>query len=309
MLVNTIENITAVVPVNALNGFATFKPYIEKAERWIKPVLSTDLYDKLGASEQAESEALKLTRICIVNYAMWDGFDMLNVTHDDSGFRRASKEQSLYRYQEENLRAGFKSAAFDGIDALLEYLQSNIADYPEFEASTFYVSAKGSIFPDTSSFNKVYNIGNSRLVFLQLSAFFDRVIDFELRPVLTSALYESFIGNLSAEDSNADLSALLPMVRKVLAFYAVAYGVDELGLRVTDKGLYFDNEAASGNSHIQTQRADVESLRKKALLNAARYKAMLLEYLQAHSDKYDVSTEAKSNPYRRNNDGKKTAWY
>src|SRR5690554_3423585 len=312
MPVKTVEHITGVVPVNALNGFNTFRPYLEKAERWITPILSKGLYDELSnetVEPEGPSEALKLARICVVNYAMWVGFDMLNVTHDDSGFMRASKDQSLYRYQEENLRTAFKDAAFNGVDDLLEHLQVNLETYPLFADSVFYQANKGSIFPATSDFNKVYNIGGSRLVFLQLAGFFDRVVDFELKPVMTASIYDALMAELPKEDQDPDLMALLPLVRKVMAFYSVAYGLDEVGMRITEKGLFFENEVASSNSHIQTQRADVEVLRKKALLNAERYKSMLLEYMQQHPDKYDISETAKSNPFRRDNAGKKTVWF
>ena len=321
MLVRTTAQIRTIVPVNARVEFGTFEPYIAAAEtQIIIPVLGQELYAELDAvaddsGTDDQKALLKKVRYSLINLCMFKGFDMLNVTFDESGFERVSKETGLYRYQEENLKGVFKNEGYNGIDLLLEFLQVNLSKYAKFKTSEFYLDIKGSFFPTTMVFNKIYGIGNSRLVFLQIARFFDQVIDFQIKPLLGSALYDKVLVEMKkADNQDPDLMALVPYIRKPLAFLAVAGGMDELGMLVTEKGLLFETQIAGMVSHVQTtQASDAQmfSLLEKAKVNGARYKEMLLDHLKTNANKYPDFTQTdldNTNPYRRDNSDKKTFW-
>lgn len=318
MLVRTTEQIRTVIPVNARVEFDTFQPYIEAVEmQIIIPVLGQALYTELDAIADDTGTAnqkalLKKVRYSLVHLCMFKGFDMLNVTFDESGFERVSKEAGLYRYQEENLKSVFKNEGYNGIDLLLEFLQVNLSQFEKFKSSAFYLNIKGSFFPTTMVFNQIYGIGNSRLVFLQVSRFFDQVLDFQIKPLMGAALYNKVVLEMKKENNqDPDLMALVPYIRKPLAFLSVASGMDELGMQVTEKGLFFETQIAGSNSQIQTTQAtemQKYTLLEKAKVNGARYKEMLLDYLKNNADKYPDFTQLdldNTNPYRRDNSGKK----
>ena len=318
MLINSIEQIRTVVPVNGTAGFETFSPYLDAAEeQFIIPLLGIELYTELAAiaanaGTDPQKALLKKVHYSLVHLAMWSGFDMLNVTFDDSGFERVSKEKGLYRYQEENLKVVFKKQGYNGMDGILEYLMLNIASFEKFKSSAFYVEMKGSFFPTTSVFNAIYGIGNSRLIFLQIDRFFEPVIDFEIVPLLGRALFDKVVAEMKKEgEKNPDLMALVSYIRKPLAYLAVASGIDEVGIQLTEKGLFFETQVGTNASHIETVPANVENIRNKALVNGKRYKDVLLNYLKANADKYPDFTQTdltNTNPFRRDNTGKKTFW-
>lgn len=314
MLVTTLEQIREVLPVNATTDFDTYKPYVNLAEStFLTKVLGQSLYDKLDG-ETPDETAVKKARFCIVNYAMFSGFDMLNVTYDEDGFRRAAKDVSLYRYQEENLKDLFKNAAYNGIDDLIEYLQGNISQFEEFKTSQFYLDAKASFFPTTNSFDSIYGINGSRLVFLQISKYFSRVIDFDIIPTIGRPLYNQVVAEMEKEtDANADLLALVPYIRKPLAFLAVAAGVTEMGLQITEKGMFFEEQQSNSQSHINTKRVNADAINAIYRQNSGlgqRYISLLFEYLRDNADKYTAFTlkDASVNPFIRNNSGRKTFW-
>lgn len=320
MIVTTIDQVRDVVPINALVEYETLKPYLQIAEeKFLLKVLGQSFYDQLVALQSPEStqeKALKKCRIATVNYAMWHGFDMLNVTFDDSGFMRSSKESGLYRYQEENIKSRLKNDAFDGLDNLIEFLQKNATTFTEFQNSEFYTKTKGSFFPNTSDFDRIYSINNSRLVFLQFAKFFERVIDFEIIPTTGKSLYDKVVAEMKkTSDQDQKLMELVDLIRKPLAFLSVAYGIDEFGLQVTDKGMFFETQESGTNSNIKTTMATEEQ--KQQLYNRVKktgdqYKSMLFSFLRDNSDDYPDFTQlddnTTSNPYRRDNAGKKTFW-
>lgn len=318
MIVETIDQVREAVPVNARMEYETLKPYLQIAEeKFLLQVLGQSFYEKLddlSSPDDKEEKVLKKCRISAVNYAMWHGFDMLNVTMNDSGFLRADKDTGLYRYQEENLKRRFKNDAFDALDNLIEYLQGNADNFTEFKSSEFYTETKEAFFKNTADFNQIYNINNSRLVFLQFSRFFDRVIDFEIIPTMGQALYKKVVDEMKKDqDQDPDLISLVPFVKKAMAFLSVAYGIDELGLQVTDKGMFFEVQDASSNSNVKESPADADlkqQIYQRARKTGDSYKAMLFEFLRDNSEKYpdftQLDEETTSNPYRRDNSGKKT---
>ena len=319
MLVTTIDHIRAVVPVNATMEMETFKPYIDAAEQqYIIPVLGNELYKELdalaeGDGNEKQKALLKLVHYAEINLAFQKGFDFMNVTLDESGYERLGKDKGIYRYQEEKLKGMFRGEGFNGIDTLLEYLQTNLTDFEKFKTSAFYAELKGSFFPTTSAFNKIYGIGNSRQVFLQIARFFDVVLDFEIKPVLGNALYSKVLAEMQKDaDQNADLMALVPVIRKPLAFLSVAAGIDEVGMQVTEKGLFFEMEFPMMPNTVQTTQLTPEQMammHQKALQSGTRYKEMLLTYLLDNQDKYPDFTQTSienTNPYRRDNSGKRT---
>jgi hypothetical protein len=319
MLVQSTSHIRAIIPVNALANFDTFEPYIDAIESQVFiPVLGQDLYDELEAvaddsGTDNQKALLKKIRYSLVNLMMYKGFDMLNVTYDDSGFERVSKDSGLYRYQEENLKSMFKNEGYNGLDTLLEYLQSNLDTFEKFKSSDFYADMQESFFPTTSVFNSIYNIGNSRLVFLQLSKYFTQLIDFKIKPLLGSALYANILAEMKKEsDQDTELMALVPYIRKALAFMAVKEGLSEVGIQITDKGLFFEMQAEGSNSNVETQQINggqMALMLHKADVNAQRYQEMLLDYLKENADMYTDFTQTNlenTNPYRRDNHGKKS---
>ncbi|MGQ1890642.1 DUF6712 family protein [Thermophagus sp. OGC60D27] len=317
MIVTNIDQVREVIPINARVEFSTLRPYLILAEeKFLQPVLGELFYKRLDDLEDPNEKEAVVVKKCIyavANYAMWHGFDMLNVTFDDSGFLRSDKDSGLYRYQEENLKSRFKNDAFDHLDGLIEYLQNNISDFSEFKESEFYIETSDSFFKTTSEFNKIYNINNSRLVFLQISRFFDRVIDFEIIPTTGQALFNKIKEEIKKDNPDENILKLVPYIKKTLAFLSVAYGLNELGLKLTEKGMFFETEESGSDSNIKTTMASNEL--KEQIFNRVKntgnsYKAMLFEYLRSNSEQYPEFTQLndtiKSNPFRRDNAGKKT---
>lgn len=319
MLLSTTIQFREHVPISGLTQIATLTPYIREAEeRHIRPILGDTLYDELealsGDVEGVTSRLLMMVRGALANLAMYSGFDMINVQFDETGFTRSSAEKTLYRYQEENLKNSFRNKGFDYIDNLLELLQFNISTFDKFKQSTWYKATHGAFFTATSQFNAICNINGSRLVFIKIAAYFDRVIDFEIIPALGQPLYDKLKAEMVKDGGkDADLMALVPIIQKALAHLSIYAGVRDLNYNITDKGLVVEKQTAIGNSHIEVSPIDAqmcELVRGSAKIAGDSYLNMLITHLVKNRDKYPDYTQdiTHSNPLRRDNTGKKTCW-
>jgi len=122
--------------------------------------------------------------------------------------------------------------------------------------------------------------------------------------------------------SGADLldlqKQLIDFIKKIQAFLSVSRGITELGVNVTDKGLFFDTTASSG-ANIRNQSVipdnHLDMLRRNADNTGKAYMQYMLEFLHANIGDFPTYAESSGynqgenlNPLIRDNRNKKTAW-
>jgi len=237
----------------------------------------------------------------------------LNTSITDSGFRRDESDASktLYKYQEESLKSLFNNNGFNGLDAILAYLDAHPEVFPLFSESENYTQRKISFIPSTATFNSVFYINNSRLVFIRLMRFIKEAEDSDIQSVLGAALYKKLKENQLAVDPDPKLIALVPYIQKPLAYLAVSKAVFELGMDVTDKGLFFEAQASTmQNSTVRTPLSDSQSftLARKTSETATAYLELLKEFLASNRDDYPDYQGSTGSVYARDNQCKSTFW-
>ncbi|MCX6223262.1 MAG: hypothetical protein NTV01_00665 [Bacteroidia bacterium] len=128
--VNTkLEEVKRYIPVSLATTFSNISPFIQSAEiNYILPLLGQPLYDLVMAfymtpsplptgitSGTAAKYAILLEHIqrSLINLTYWASFDFMNVLMTDSGFHRqeSDTEKSLFKYQEDSLKAGLTGLA------------------------------------------------------------------------------------------------------------------------------------------------------------------------------------------------------
>jgi hypothetical protein len=102
-------------------------------------------------------------------------------------------------------------------------------------------------------------------------------------PILTDA-YATSMGTGEDEEPDADAMALLPLVQRSLAYYALYLSVENLGSNVGDMGIQQQN----GRDSMPAPRWKVQALQMKYLTSADRFADNFLAYLedQATTEKY-----------------------
>ncbi|MCX6223783.1 MAG: hypothetical protein NTV01_03385 [Bacteroidia bacterium] len=324
-----LEEVRRYIPVSLATTFSNISPFIQSAEiNYILPLLGQPLYDLVMAFYLTPSPlptgitsgiAAKYTILLehiqrsLINLTYWASFDFMNVLMNDSGFHRqeSDTEKSLFKYQEDSLKAGFKNNGFDGLDTMLEFIEANMAAFPLFAESPNYTGRKASIIPNTAVFNKIFNINNSRLVFLKISRYITQVEDFEIQAVLGASLYAKVKSELAKELPDAKVAALLPYIQKPLAHLSIARAGFTLGVNITDKGLFFESQnATQQNSQVTTPLSDQQyfTLSRFAETTGLAYMDMLTGFLSANPADYPEFNPPGGSPFIRSNTDRKTTW-
>lgn len=312
------EEIKQFLPVNVTCSFRAISPALAQCERkYLLPVLGGALFERIASfyitEPQPEEPILKdllpLCQYAVARLAFWQDFDILSVSISDNGAADRAGENRLYRYQYEALKKTLKNDGFDQLDAVLEFCEKNIQQLPEFETSPTRLTLQGSFVKSTAEFNEIYNIGNSRLVFLKMRYFINSVEELELRHRLGGPFCEEL---LSADATLPKYARILPGIRKFVVFRAVAEGVAELHRLPTEKGLVFESQSDSGSSNAGTSEnvlpaEELERVRREYEQKAERHISAVIAALQASIADYPnyrsfaTDDAPRSEVFRRDN--------
>lgn len=316
------EEIKKFFPVSIQLDFKTISPYIALCEdKYIKPLFGKDLFDKLVLFYLDENKdrnslyfsLMEQTQFALIRLAFWHGYDIVSVSINDSGASsKVDEGKRLFRYQEENVKASLKNEGFDKLDSVLLFLEENIEIFYEFETSKYYTELKNSLIPNTGVFNNIFNINNSRLVFLKMKYFIRDVENINLRHFLG----DKFVTELLTCDQEADkYKKILPFIRIFIVYESVCEGISELQKMPTEKGLVFESLEANGSSNVsisQVSSNELERTRQYYHSKADSYLSSVIETLKNNEEDYpDFISFAGTDPQsdsviRRDNTGKKT---
>lgn len=324
MLFKTIPEIKTFLPIGVGNDFMRLKPHIENAEnKFIKPLLGSAMYDELQEFYDAgypenPTEVQEITRELLlkvqhatIHLAYHVGFDFLNVTVSDMGFRRNESEASkgLYKYQEENLKKYFIDAGFNALDDVLVFIENNIASFGEFKAEPNWTALKTAFLPTVKVVESIpFNLHGSRLTFLALQPSIAFIEDTAIKTTLGATIYDALKTEMAKDEPAAATKAILPYIRKPLIYLASALLMEETGATLDNKGLYF--EKFTGVEPDNKLKAPSTEERIAALISRNRmignsYLEMLKSYLVENWEGYEGKTGRLPN---RDNNNKKTFW-
>jgi hypothetical protein len=324
-----LEEVRKFIPISLATTFSNISPFIQSAEvNYILPLLGQPLYGLVqkfydsptplptGITLESSSKyniLIEHIQRSLINLTYWASFDFMNILMNDSGFHRqeSDHEKSLFKYQEDSLKAGFKNNGFDALDTMLGYIESNIADFTLFKESANYTERKTSFIPNTADFNKIFNINNSRLVFLKISRYISQVEDFEIQSCLGATLFEKVKSELAKDQPDAQVIRLIPYIQKPLAHLAIARAGFHLGINITDKGLFFESQnATQQNSHVTTPLSDQQyfALARSSENVGLAYMDRLTGFLSANAVDYPEYVIPGGSPLIRTNTGNTTFW-
>lgn len=325
MLIKSLEDIKEILPVSDAVDLDRLRPHLETAEQtYIKPLLG-ELYGSLESftgetipynlqeHETQYRELLKLVHRSEVHLAYWSGYDVLNAYISDGGFRRieTDKVKGLFKYQEDNLKDYFKSTGFNSLDAVLDYIESNIGHFEVFKESESWMFLKGEFIPDTKTFNSIYFIGSSRLIFMRLQPYVKVVEDLSIRQIINRENMDFIKAEMLKDEPDPKVSAILTLIRKPVAFLAVAMLMEDSGADLTDKGLFFEGRGLTMFSDTVKSPAEIERVQNLVKRNKGlgeSYLLQLKQYLNENAEVWGGSQLPRNGLHNRDNSGKRTFW-
>jgi hypothetical protein len=333
MLFKTIDEIKQFLAVGAGTDFNRLKPHIQNAETaYLRPLLGAGLFNELQdfydnppanpleGGNTLFRELLSLVQRTLIHLTYWSGFQVLNATISDGGFKRTENEKvkSLFKYQEVELKEYFKTTGFNGLDEILFYLEMEIGksegetfNFKSFVDSDAWTILKSSFISDTSTFNSIVFINHSRLTFLRLKSPMQLVEDLDIKPLLGEAIFNEIKLEMVKPKAAVKVLAILPYIQKASAYLATALLMEESGADLTEKGLFFESTSSENNLTTNQQPSESDRINFLAKRNKGigmNYLEQLKSYLNANATDWPGYSGQTGNALRRNNTDKKSFW-
>jgi hypothetical protein len=333
-----MEEIRKYVQVSSSADFNNLVPHIFNAEQtYLIPLIGQETYDLLqslynhcadgyvtatmgdlsstGSSSEIQhlERLLTLAQSAVIHLAYFIGYDMINSHITDGGFKRVESDhvKSLFKYQEDSLKKYFKTAGFNALDTILQYLEVNIDYFESFKGSDQYTVSQSSFIPGTEVFNRIVFISGSRLTFLRLQPHIALIEQTEIRSVMGEAAYSALKAEMALENPSPEKMAILPYIRNAVAFLSSALLMEESGADLLDNGLYFTSSKATNTNDTQSSPAGSDRIailvqRNRTIGNA--FLDQIRSFLVAHTSDWPGVEPSTGKLLRRNNSDRKTFW-
>lgn len=288
-----------ILPFAASYQFERVRGLIRQSEEnHLVPLLGERLYSRICEGTDVEKER-DMCRSAVAHITVYENFTLFNTQILPGGFSRLTGDNagSLYKYQENELKGIFRRNGFDALDKIVGHFFSALEQFPEFEDSEYYQAGRGELIPDRVIFARFYK-PISHIVFRFMQSFIHRAEDLDLAQFVD-------LGELRAATLNETLTdrqkRTIELARPVIVCTSVAYAIEDMGVNITDCGVWIESRVASDGN-----KAKLPVEQEKAERVACNYRRMAgryLEELQKH-----LSGCGAVNPLRRDNNGKKTVW-
>jgi hypothetical protein len=210
-------------------------PFIPLAEKEILRVLGQDQYaELLSYYESASSGIVELDNLLpmvqrpLVFFAFLQSLDILNVVITNNGIAVVSSS-SLVPASESRvkaLRQNIEKNAWDNIEALLEFLEKNIDDYPSWVSSDAYAYQYQYLISSATLFNEFVPIKRSRVQFLKMRSAMADVELLKLAPLVSTEMIEELKSQVKSNSISEANSKLLPLLQKSLAYFTASLDID-----------------------------------------------------------------------------------
>ena len=91
------------------------------------------------------------------------------------------------------------------MDEALEYLETNIVYFDDFDTTPTWTVIKSAFIPNTKTFNSIIDINSSRLTFLRLKSYAGLVEDMEIHPILGSVIFDYIKAEMVKDEPAVDV--------------------------------------------------------------------------------------------------------
>jgi hypothetical protein len=306
------EGLDYVKVSNALSWETIQSPLRNAYDLFIIPLIGEtmsenliEIYAKSNRNE-SENKLIHSAKRANILLALWYDYAELNVLMGDTGFKRQESDNTKtpYKYQEKQLRDGWKTKGFNALDDLLAYLETNIADYAAYKESENYTESRKAIIQNAGQVNDIYFINHSRLTYLRLKSHFKIVEETIIAPRM-GVLFSTFKAELEKETVPESYVSLKEKLQPVVVYYAVSQLLLETG-DLSDKGLFFASLSGDdGESNYRTVADDrIVHQAQRAEMDGNSYWKLAQSYILKH---FGIDTSDGGFP-RRNNTNKKAFW-
>ena len=285
-IIKTIEQFKKHVTVNFNFDYFQIKPYIKKTERkYIKSILGDDQYDVFSTDtpvpDSKLEEVYELLEEASANLALFSYTMVGIVSISDNGFHISQNQNATPAdwWQIRDLRRTLIEAGNEAIDEALKIMESNPAEFQEWVNSENYTVFKELFVFQTSQFQRIFNIENSRRTFLKLQP--------HLRKV-ENKYFGAWLGKTTKElikaAATAEAKEALRIAQDASVSLCVASVANEGAFLFDANGLSIFLTEIPGEKKTPLQIQEMENLARIKMEEGMNY----LRDLKTHLEKYPL---------------------
>ncbi|MEO6850731.1 MAG: DUF6712 family protein, partial [Mucilaginibacter sp.] len=304
MLFKTNNKLFEYAELTAATNFNSVKPTLRVVEtQHIIPFLGTELYNSLNAAYTSATDEATLTAQqtalldqcrCVIGPMLCYYYaPKAEVKLSDSGAQRmettnakTAYQNQVTNYREQNLREGEMAT-----ENLLQFLEDNKGDYPQWTASTAFTDYRSLFIKSGGEFNKIFPSGSPYRNYWAMRSQMTDVEESTVRSLLGDTIYNALKAKgQGAEDFTAKEADLLSRLKRLIAYQTLVYAIPLLNVRIDANGITVMslNHALNDNlrSRVAAGKDDLNVIIEKCQAAANSWKKNVTDFLNANATEF-----------------------
>jgi hypothetical protein len=313
-LFKTTAEIKKYLAVNINTKFESIKPDIDQVEEsiiknYLSPEQYLDLHTKYNGSTPLGTDDQKLlekVQLPLINLAYAKYLPLNQVRISDAGVQIASTttEKTAWEWQIRDLIEGFNQKGFDGLEALLSFLEENKATYTLWAGSDSYTEFKQYFINSAKEFDKYYKINKSRLSYLSLESIIKKVEDFSIKPALGTDFFKEIKAKIKAGTAfSEEEQEVIDLMNPAIAHLTIAKACTELRVEFKGNSFVVHQFATAGTKSNPAGDEMIFAKRKQAEIDGNAYLKDLVDFLNKKASETKYATYFNSDKYIAPADG------
>lgn len=304
-LLRNIDEVKNYVSINLNTEWESLSPYIIQADRkYIKSIIGDTLYDTYLDGVPTEENPKKVYHLLLeasANLSWFLYLPLANVQVSDQGISvtQGQNFKAAEWWQIRDLRRSFLDAGFTALDESLKIMEANDADFQSWKDTDGYTVFKELFVKRTDTFNRWFNISNSRRTFLALRPYMLEAHHQFFKPVMNEATIATInftakpLQTLSLELAGGVKYMVLDLMQAAQVNYTVYKGIHSGAFELTATGIYQKMEEFPGYKSKPLEEAQLYRIKNERLVAAEEYLKRALKLIAANPDDFpDYETKA-----------------
>lgn len=236
-MILTEANFKKYIPASLLSDFSLIEGQKDIAlDTYLKPVLGADLITKLKAESPGEAIIALLPYVerPLAFFTYLDLVDTMDLVHTSAGFAVTSNPNMTPASKDRvaKFKAGMERNAYNGLEALLEFLEEKASDYPDWQKSDTYKDIQNHFIDSAKEFDTYVRIGRNRRTFLAMLPHIGDIEIFKIKSIVKD-LFDALLD----ESATDEQKKLLPYIKGAVCNLAMGKALDILSLDITPDGI------------------------------------------------------------------------
>lgn len=264
-------------------------------DRFLKPWLGSDFIEAALAAYAIDPLAARWVNVIpliqntLANFTFVRYIPIGQVVVDAGGISRKKNAnfESAYTNQINQLLAEHYEQGYNNLETLLEYLEENKADFPEWTTSDQYLNNKQYFINSFKEFESVYPIMRGRYTFTNLLPVIGEVEMLEIAPEL-GEYFAELKQSMQDDDLSAKEKTMLVDLKKAIVYFTIAASIQKHWIKLTHNSVVFTEHDKDTNHILETAASNTQASFKieEARKNGNAFLSRSLNFIKANLDDF-----------------------